>query len=95
MLVAIGLGLCAAITAIISDDQGRSPIVGLIIGLLLGPLGIIFALMQRSLIPALDPAQLAPAAMDTCPRCSEPIPLSAFICKHCGRDVLMPTVTRP
>lgn len=94
-LVIIGcLVLCGVITTIIADDQGRSPAAGFLLGLVLGPVGILIQLVRSSARRELDPRELAPESMDRCPRCSELIPLSAFICTHCGRDVLMPTVTR-
>ena len=66
--------LFGLITMTIAKNKGRDSISWFFIGLLLGPFGLIWALVVRD------------GALKKCPYCSELIKSDALICKHCGRD---------
>ena len=76
------------ISAIIASNKGRSGCGWFIIGVLLGPLGIILALVvsknedktTRNIIDRRD--------MKACPYCKEFIKVNAIKCKHCSSDLL-------
>ena len=61
------------IASYIYKNRGRPGIVGFLAGFLLGPLGIILALVTPSNLPK-------------CPYCAEHVRPEAIVCKHCGRD---------
>lgn len=73
---------------------------GFLLGVFLGPLGLIIALIWRSSLSQEETSrnlkQIAEAARAPehdsrqereCPYCAEPILRKAKVCKHCGRDV--------
>lgn len=63
----------AAATAAIYRRKGRSVITGILGGLLLGPIGLILALVSGE------------AA--TCPHCRGGVHPEATVCRHCGRAI--------
>lgn len=91
---------CMFIGAMLLADYNRAG-TGFLLGLILGPLGVIIALalritatgnerriQHRETLAAM--AQPAPAQLRherDCPFCAEPILAKAIVCKHCGRDV--------
>ena len=62
------------IAGYIYQRRGRSQVVGFIAGFLLGPIGVVLALISSSQLP-------------TCPFCAENVKKEALVCKHCGRDL--------
>lgn len=66
---------CGLAAAAVYRNKGRSWGVGLAGGLLLGPIGLVLALVSGGGGPR-------------CPHCAERIHHDARVCKHCGRDVL-------
>ncbi|WP_420386241.1 zinc ribbon domain-containing protein [Roseivirga sp.] len=71
--------ICGVVASLITRSRGRSEIGGFFLGALLGPLGIIVALV----VPK-DPSKLG---YTECPYCAEYIKPNARVCKHCGRDL--------
>ena len=67
---------------------------GFLLGLLLGPIGLIIAWTMRD-TAKLDEAKSSGAAPGSaedrvkreCPHCAERILVKAKVCKHCGREV--------
>lgn len=94
--------ICGIVGAAILSGQNQAG-TGCLLGLLLGPIGWIVALVMRSnanedearrqhqeqmtLLRAQQPLLPAPRDERECPFCAEPILARAVICKHCGRDV--------
>ena len=72
ILVWVVLGL---IGGYIYSRKGRSAVVGFLGGFILGPIGLILALLTRS-------------NLKKCPYCAEYIKPEAKVCKHCGREVV-------
>ena len=76
---------------------------GCLLGLFLGPIGLLFALVIRSgeskreererhdeqmeILAALRGNKNESAGTRECPYCAEPLVAKAKICKHCGRNV--------
>jgi len=66
--------LCGIIASAIYSRKGRSGCVGLLGGFLLGPIGVILALVAGSGLPK-------------CPYCAERIQPDAIVCPHCQREL--------
>jgi len=67
----------AIVGGIIGDRKGRGG-AGVVLGLLLGPIGW--------LIIALGPDYKTERESKKCPFCAELVKKEAKVCKHCGRD---------
>lgn len=76
--------LCGIAAAMVASSKGRSAAGWFFLGLILGPFGLIFALISGKEGPADGERK--------CPFCAEFIKKEAVVCKHCGRDLPAPVV---
>lgn len=72
-IVIFAMIACAVISSAIGAKKGEMA-NGFILGFLLGPLGVIFALISKG-------------DRRKCPMCTELISQEATVCRHCGRDI--------
>lgn len=79
--------LCGVAGMIILQNKGRGGCLGFLLGALLGPIGIVIALVMGRNTAKLDADALDAGAVRRCPWCAELIRAEAIACKHCGRDV--------
>lgn len=79
--------VCGLIAAVIYQNKGRSWIVGLLAGVIFGPLGVIFAAITSTDQAGKDRQALSSGGAVKCPHCAELIRSDAKVCKHCQRDV--------
>lgn len=70
---------CGIAAAMVASSKGRDTGGWFVLGLLLGPFGLIFALIVSKEGPAQDERK--------CPFCAEYVKREAVVCKHCGRDL--------
>jgi len=70
---------CGIAAAMVASSKGRSTGGWFFLGILLGPFGLIFALLAGKEGPAQGERK--------CPFCAEFIKKEAVVCKHCGRDL--------
>jgi hypothetical protein len=77
ILILVVWGVCGVIAAAVASDKGRSGCGGLLLGLLLGPIGLAIVLLMGK------QARDATAGKRPCPACREPVEPAATICPHC------------
>jgi len=79
--------ICGFIAAAIYKNKGRSAGAAFIVGVLLGPIGIILVLLSSNDTAALERQQLATGQAKKCPHCGEMIRPEATICRFCQQPV--------
>ena len=85
---------CIAAGAAICEEKGRSALEGLMLGLLLGPLGVVISAVLPKDVNALEKRALRSGEMRKCPYCTELVRSQATVCRYCGRDIPIAPLTR-
>lgn len=78
--------LCGLISSIAGSNKGRSGFLWFLVGLVLGPLGIVLALVAKKDSQTIESKALALGTQKKCPFCAELIKSEAIICKHCNKE---------
>lgn len=71
--------LCALTAAYVYREKGRSWWVGMLAGLVFGPIGVVLALLTSKVIPSIPTKQ--------CPHCKAQIDWNARACPTCKGDI--------
>jgi hypothetical protein len=75
---------CGVISAMVARGKGRSGCGWFVIGVLLGPLGLIASFVIGADKEGLERKQLRSGKLVKCPQCAELIKAEAKVCRHCG-----------
>lgn len=77
----------ALVTPVIASSKGRSSLGWLILGILFGPIALLFVAVAGRDQRREQRAGLQSGKLRACPACAEPIKSEAVRCKHCSVEV--------
>lgn len=76
--------VCAIVGAVICEGKGRSVAIGLVMGLVFGPVGLIICAVLSADEEVLEERALEQGKVKMCPACAEAVKPDANVCRYCG-----------
>jgi hypothetical protein len=84
LIIWVLFGIAASI---VMGNKGRSSCGGFALGFLLGPIGLIIALVMSADEHGIERAEIEAGKMRKCPYCAELVKAEAIKCRHCGSNI--------
>ena len=78
---------CGTTAGIVASNKGRSVAGWCFLGVLLGPVGVLMALVVARNEAEIESRAVASGESRKCPHCAELVKAQATTCKHCGKDI--------
>ena len=78
---------CGTTAGIVASNKGRSVAGWCFLGVLLGPVGVLMALVVARNEAEIESRAIASGESRKCPHCAELVKAQATTCKHCGKDI--------
>lgn len=82
--------LFGVVSAVVMSNKGRSGCGGFALGFLLGPIGLIIALVLKADNSEIERNEISSGLNRKCPFCAEIIKIEAKKCRHCGSTIEKP-----
>ena len=84
LLELLGWLTCAVAAAVVASDKGRSPIIWFMLGVLLGPIGLLLSFLPRPRPEIVEGRARSIGLLVPCPACGKDVWAKAPACPHCG-----------